>query len=114
MAPWALPTVPPASMHGRQGPTARCGRSIQSLGPRDTAVARSRRKTPASGISTAVSDKADKQASHRKVRRAVRQLVPIQADPLLPLEKQLTNPASLAKDGKARFDPTEHPELMRK
>jgi hypothetical protein len=77
-------------------------------------VARSRRKTPASGISTAVSDKADKQASHRKVRRAVRQLVPIQADPLLPLEKQLTNPASLAKDGKARFDPTEHPELMRK
>ena len=34
MAPWALPTVPPASMHGRQGPTARSGRSIQSLGAR--------------------------------------------------------------------------------
>jgi len=77
-------------------------------------MARSRRKTPASGITTAVSDKADKQASHRRIRRTVRQLVPLQRDPLLPLEKQLTNQYSLAKDGKARFDPAEHPELMRK
>ena len=77
-------------------------------------MARSRRKTPASGITTAVSDKSDKQASHRKIRRAIRQIVPLQHDPILPLEKQLTNQYSLAKDGKARFDPAEHPELMRK
>jgi len=77
-------------------------------------MARSRRKSPAIGVTTAVSDKSDKQASHRKIRRTVRQLVPLQRDPLLPLEKQLTNQYSLAKDGKARFDPAEHPELMRK
>ena len=77
-------------------------------------MARSRRKTPASGISTADSEKADKKASHRRIRRTVRQLVPIQPDPLLPIEKQLTNPYSMAKDGKARFDPAQHPELMRK
>jgi hypothetical protein len=77
-------------------------------------MARSRRKTPATGITTADSEKSDKQASHRKVRRAVRQLVPLQRSPLLPLEKQLTNPFSLAKDGKARFDPAKHPKLMRK
>lgn len=77
-------------------------------------MARSRQKTPASGITTAVSEKADKQASHRKIRRVIRQLVPIEPDAVLPLEKQLTNPYSMAKDGKARFDPAEHPKLMRK
>jgi len=75
---------------------------------------RSRRKSPAMGVPPAVSNKSDKQASHRKIRRTVRRLVPLQRDPLLPLEKQLTNQYSLAKDGKARFDPAEHPELMRK
>lgn len=73
----------------------------------------SRRKTPTRGITSAESEKADKAASHRKIRRAVRQIPP-DADTVLPLEKQLTNPYSLAKDGKARFDPVAHPKLMRK
>jgi hypothetical protein len=33
---------------------------------------------------------------------------------VLPLEKELTNTWSLAKDGKTRFDPTVQPKLMRK
>ena len=44
----------------------------------------------------------------------MRQQVPGDADPLLPLETQLTNQWSLAKDGKRRFDADEHPELLRK
>ena len=53
-------------------------------------------------------------ASHRKIRRVVRQIVPVDPDAVLPLEKQLTNPYSMDKDGKARFDPKLSPKLMRK
>ncbi len=77
-------------------------------------MARSKRKAPFSGITTSESEKTDKVASHRKIRRTVRQIVPITPDVLLPLEKQLTNPYSMAKDGKTRFDPEQFPELMRK
>ncbi len=77
-------------------------------------MARSKRKTPARGITSAESEKADKAASHRKVRRTVRQTLPISRDAHLPLEKQLTNSYSMAKDGKARFDPRKSPEMMRK
>ena len=77
-------------------------------------MARSKRKAPFSGITTSESEKEDKVASHRRIRRTVRQIVPIAPDVVLPLEKQLTNPYSMAKDGKARFDPKQFPELMRK
>lgn len=60
------------------------------------------------------SEKKDKVASHRKLRRTVRQIVPIAPDAVLPTEKQLTNPYSMAKDGKTRFDPVQLPALMRK
>ena len=78
-------------------------------------MARSRRKTPACGATAAESEKQDKQKSHRKVRRRVCQMLRAdpEADPL-PVEIQLTNPYSMAKDGKVRFDPTTYPQLLRK
>lgn len=76
-------------------------------------MSRSRRRTAIRGITTARSEKTDKQVSHRKVRRAVRQRV-LEADAPLPLERELTNPWSMAKDGKKHFDPARFPALMRK
>lgn len=76
-------------------------------------MSRSHRKTPICGIASTVSEKSDKAVSHRKVRHAVRIALETNA-PVLPLEKQLTNPWSMAKDGKAVFDPAVNPELMRK
>lgn len=76
-------------------------------------MSRSRRKTPIHGMTGAKSEKADKAHSHRKVRRAVR--IAVNADaPVLPHEKELTNPWSMAKDGKAMFNPAAYPKLMRK
>jgi len=77
-------------------------------------MTRSRRKTPIAGATAAGSEKDDKQASHRKLRRAVRQLIPSGKDDTLPVEQELTNPWSMAKDGKLYFDPANHPRLMRK
>ncbi|MEG3193746.1 hypothetical protein SNE32_16110 [Lysobacter sp. D1-1-M9] len=77
-------------------------------------MARSMRKTPIAGATSAGSEKCDKQASHRKLRRAVRQLIPCGRDDTLPVEQELTNPWSMAKDGKLYFDPANHPRLMRK
>ncbi|SKA06368.1 hypothetical protein [Novilysobacter spongiicola] len=77
-------------------------------------MTRSKRKTPIAGAAAAGSEKDDKQASHRKLRRAVRQLIPSGKDDTLPVEQELTNPWSMAKDGKLYFDPANHPRLMRK
>lgn len=77
-------------------------------------MARSKRKTPVRAVTTAESEKADKVASHRRIRRAVRQIVPRSADAVLPLEKELTNSDSMSKDGKLRFDPKQSPRLLRK
>ena len=76
-------------------------------------MSRSHRKTPIHGITCAASEKSDKAASHRKIRHAVRIAVAKDA-PVLPQEKELTNPWSMAKDGKVVFDPAANPELMRK
>ena len=77
-------------------------------------MARSRRKTPVVGVTSSESEKADKQLSHRKFRRVIRQVVPVNPDGHLPLEKELTNTHSMAKDGKSRFDPSASPKLLRK
>ena len=77
-------------------------------------MARSKRKTPVIAITTATSEKDDKLASHRKIRRAIRQIVPVNPDTILPLEKELTNTYSMSKDGKSRFDPKTLPKLLRK
>lgn len=76
-------------------------------------MSRSRRKTPIHGMTCAKSEKSDKSHSHRKLRRAVR--IAVRADaPLLPLEKELTNTWSMAKDGKTHFNPAVLPKWMRK
>ena len=77
-------------------------------------MSRSKRKTPVRGITSSDSEKADKAASHRKIRRTIRKIVPVAPEAVLPQEKQLTNPYSMAKDGKARFNPAKSPELLRK
>jgi hypothetical protein len=77
-------------------------------------MARSKRKTPVRAVTSSTSEKSDKAASHRKIRRTVRWLVPVTPGAVLPLEKELTNTFSMAKDGKARFDPAKSPKLLRK
>lgn len=77
-------------------------------------MTRSKRKTPVAAITTATSEKDDKLASHRKIRRTIRQIVLTSHDSVLPLEKELTNTYSMSKDGKLRFDPKKIPKLLRK
>lgn len=77
-------------------------------------MTRSKRKTAICGITAANSEKQDKALSHRKIRRAVKVQVKATEDSLMPLEKQLTNPWSMSKDGKCVFDPLSDPKLMRK
>ena len=77
-------------------------------------MTRSRKQTPIRGITSAVSEKSDKIASHRRIRRAIKQVVAPDLEEPLPVEKELTNTWSMAKDGKKRFDPSKDPKLMRK
>ena len=76
-------------------------------------MSRSNRKTPVRGVTAAESEKSDKAASHRKLRRAARDAIAV-GNPVMPVERQLTNPWSMAKDGKYRFDPVVYRKLMRK
>ncbi len=77
-------------------------------------MSRSRRKSPIRGVTSAESEKKDKAASHRTYRRRLKQTIHPELDTPLPTEQQLTNPWSMAKDGKARFSPAKAPKLMRK
>lgn len=77
-------------------------------------MSRSLRKTPVRGITTAESEKKDKAASHRVHRRTLKRKITDTLETPLPTEQQLTNPWSMSKDGKFRFDPEKHPKLMRK
>jgi hypothetical protein len=77
-------------------------------------MARSKRKTPAGGVTAAASEKVDKVASHRRYRKALKQALEPTLETPLPLERELTNRWSMAKEGKARFDPREQPRRMRK
>ena len=61
----------------------------------------SRRKAPITGITSAESEKADKQAAHRRERRNVRERLAVEpAADLLPHTRELSNPWAYAKDGK--------------
>lgn len=79
-------------------------------------MSRSRKKTPVCGLAYCDSEKEDKRIWHRRMRAAV--LVRLHnADPdevLLPHEHEIGELWNLGKDGKHRFDPREHPELLRK
>ncbi|MEI5680488.1 MULTISPECIES: hypothetical protein [unclassified Mesorhizobium] len=75
-------------------------------------MARSKKKTPICGMTTADSDKPFKAAEHRRERRSVRRALDGGADVPSPL--QFGNPWASEKDGKHWFDRQGFPELMRK
>ena len=78
-------------------------------------MARSRKKTPICGITTARSEKQDKRLANRKVRRAVKQVLATSVEPeVLPHRRELTSPWTMAKDGKRWFDADRSPEELRK
>jgi hypothetical protein len=78
-------------------------------------MARSRKKTPICGITTARSEKQDKRLANRKVRRAVNQALTTSLElEVLPHRRELTNPWTMAKDGKTWFDADRFPEELRK
>jgi len=61
-------------------------------------MSRSRRKTPICGITTAESDKRDKQLGNRRYRRAANVAVGKGED--VPVYDLLVNPYSFSKDGR--------------
>jgi len=64
-------------------------------------MARSRKRTPKSGITSARSEKDEKRANHRRERRQVRQVLSTEPESdVLPHTKEVSNPWSMAKDGK--------------
>lgn len=78
-------------------------------------MARSRRKTPITGITTATSEKQDKRVANRRHRRVNRQILTASGrDTLLKDRRTTSDPWLMAKDGKQFFGPVDHPELMRK
>lgn len=76
-------------------------------------MSRSQRKSPFRAITNAPSDKEDKSAAHRRIRRVVRLTIDEDSE-ILPLDRELSNPWSMDKDGKRRFDPAAEPKNMRK
>ncbi|RRJ96005.1 hypothetical protein Ga0100231_018805 [Opitutaceae bacterium TAV4] len=82
-------------------------------------MSRSRRRTPCGGITTARSEKSDKQDAHRRLRTRLRSALARQqeqpeADSVWPGPRDVSDPWAMAKDGKCWFDPRQHPNLMRK
>lgn len=78
-------------------------------------MANSYRKTPVSGITTARSEKQDKKIWHSRMRAATRTHLRSGRDiDVMPVEREVSNVWSFDKDGKSRFDPRKHPNLMRK
>jgi hypothetical protein len=64
-------------------------------------MTRSRKKTPMFGISTSVSEKADKVAAHKRERRQVRTRLRVEPDaPVLPHRREISDVWAYAKDGK--------------
>jgi len=78
-------------------------------------MARSHRKTPICGITTAHSEKIDKKIWHSRMRaRTHTHLNSGRDTDVMPITREVSNVWSFAKDGKQRFDPSRHPKLMRK
>ena len=68
-------------------------------------MSRSHRQTPIAGVTSAASEKADKQAAHRRERRKVRTALRPAAEPpeVLPAAREVSNPWAMAKDGKVYY-----------
>ena len=78
-------------------------------------MSRSKRKNSISGITTSRSEKEDKRIYNRRFRHAFDQFLHKNIEnEIFPVLREYSNPWSMNKDGKARFDPKKYPELMRK
>lgn len=78
-------------------------------------MSRSYRKHAIIGITTASSEKQDKQRYNRRFRRVIKQAIHVEPDTeLLPHLYEYSNPWCMDKDGKYRFDPVDHPSWLRK
>lgn len=66
-------------------------------------MSRSRRKTPIRGITSATSERSDKQAWHCSYRTAVRRQLASDPDSELPHPRQFSDPWLMAKDGKSYY-----------
>ncbi len=78
-------------------------------------MSRSRKRTPIHGITMARSEKPDKRRYNRRFRHVCKQVLHVDpAREVLPHLREYSNPWSMDKDGKVRFDPARYPELMRK
>jgi hypothetical protein len=78
-------------------------------------MARSRKKVPITGITTAASEKADKASAHKRERRAVRTRLHEQpAADILPTIREVSNVWTFAKDGKTYLKPGRRTKLLRK
>jgi hypothetical protein len=66
-------------------------------------MSRSRRKTPVCGITTAVSEHSDKQAWHRRFRKAVRQRLANDPNEEPPHLREFFDPWCMRKDGKRYY-----------
>lgn len=82
-------------------------------------MSRSRRRNAICGITTARSEKADKRQANRRLRVRSRSTTAhagsdSATDLVWPGMRDVSNPWSMAKDGKLRFDPARWPRLMRK
>ena len=64
-------------------------------------MTRSRKRTPIGGIVSARSEKDDKREYHRRERRRVREVLATTPEPeSLPHRKEVSDPWTMAKDGK--------------
>ena len=79
-------------------------------------MSRSYRRTPICGMTARPSDEPAKVRAHRAARRALGaiDLTAQDAEIAAPHPRAHGDPWSAPKDGKTRFDPGLHPDLMRK
>lgn len=78
-------------------------------------MSRSRKRTPIAGITTAKSEKDDKRLANRRIRSRVKvALASRPEDDLLPTRRELSNPWTMAKDGKIWLDPDLYADELRK
>jgi len=78
-------------------------------------MSRSFRKTPMIGMTAAPSEKQDKRDANRRIRRRIHSV--LTHDPLtdvLPHRREISDPWTMAKDGKQWIDPAHCPKEMRK
>jgi len=77
-------------------------------------MARSRRHTPIFGMTTHESEKADKRRANRRLRRLVREVVAASDAPeVLPALREVSNPWSMAKDGRSYWKDARSTDLRK-